>query len=130
MAIDKAGIATLRSSGSAIKSGQLGHMTERARKCPSDMVPALPRRKIQYTTSQVTGVAIPVATAKPTKWVQLLPPNVYVPGGLVGSPCSPRDSQESSPTPHFKSINSLALRFLHSPTLRSIQDHWKNHSLY
>ena len=37
--------------------------------------------------------------------------------GLVGSPCSPRDSQESSPTPQFKSINSLALSFLHSPTL-------------
>ena len=36
--------------------------------------------------------------------------------GLVGSLCSPRDSQESSPTPHFKSINSLALSFLHSPT--------------
>ena len=34
--------------------------------------------------------------------------------GLVGSPCSPRDSQESSPTPHFKSINSLGLSFLHS----------------
>ena len=30
--------------------------------------------------------------------------------GLVGSPCSSRDSQESSPTPQFKSINSLALR--------------------
>ena len=29
--------------------------------------------------------------------------------GLAGSPCSPRDSQESSPTPQFKSINSLAL---------------------
>ena len=28
--------------------------------------------------------------------------------GLVGSPCSPRDSQESSPTPQFKSINTLA----------------------
>ena len=28
--------------------------------------------------------------------------------GLVGSPCSPRDSQESSPTPQFKSISSLA----------------------
>ena len=27
--------------------------------------------------------------------------------GLVGSLCSPRDSQESSPTPQFKSINSL-----------------------
>ena len=48
---------------------------------------------------------------------------------LVGSPCSPRDSQESSPTPQFKSINSLALSFLHSPTLTSIHDHWKNHSL-
>ena len=49
--------------------------------------------------------------------------------GLVGSPCSPRDSQESSPTPQFKSINSLVLSFLHSPTLTSIYDHWKNHSL-
>ena len=39
------------------------------------------------------------------------------------------DSQESSPTPQFKSINSLALSFLHSPTLTSIYDHWKNHSL-
>ena len=37
--------------------------------------------------------------------------------------------QESSPTPQFKSINSLALSFLHSPTLTSIHDHRKNHSL-
>ena len=43
--------------------------------------------------------------------------------GLVGSPCSPRDSQESSPTPQFKSINFLELSFLHSPTLTSIHDH-------
>ena len=49
--------------------------------------------------------------------------------GLIGSPCSPRDSQESSPTPQFKSINSLVLSFLYSPTLTSIHDHWKNHSL-
>ena len=49
--------------------------------------------------------------------------------GLVGSPCSPRDSQESSPTPQFKSINSSVFSFLHSPTLTSIHDHWKNHSL-
>ena len=48
---------------------------------------------------------------------------------MVGSPCSPRDSQESSPTPQFNSINSLALSFLHSPTLTSIHDYWKNHSL-
>ena len=49
--------------------------------------------------------------------------------GLVGSPCSPRNSQESSPTPQFKSINSSVLSFLYSPTLPSIHDHWKNHSL-
>ena len=29
--------------------------------------------------------------------------------GLVGSPCSPTGSQESSPTPQFKSINSSVL---------------------
>ena len=56
-------------------------------------------------------------------WVDLLQ------NGLVGSPCSPRDSQESSPTSHFKSINSSVPSFLHSPTLTSIHDHWKNHSL-
>ena len=38
--------------------------------------------------------------------------------GQVGSPCSPRDSQESSPIPQFKSINSSALSLLHSPTLK------------
>ena len=50
-------------------------------------------------------------------------------GQTVGSPCSPRDSQESSPTPQFKNINSLAFSFLHSPTLTSIHDQWKNYSL-
>ena len=49
--------------------------------------------------------------------------------GLVGSPCSSRDSQESSPTLQFKSINSRVLSFLYSPILTSIRDHWKNHSL-
>ena len=49
--------------------------------------------------------------------------------GLVGSPCSPRDSQESSPTPQFKGINFSVLSFLQSPTLTAIHDHWKNHSL-
>ena len=37
--------------------------------------------------------------------------------------------KESSPTPQFKSINSSALSFLHSPILTSIHDPWKNHSL-
>ena len=49
--------------------------------------------------------------------------------GLVGSPCSPRDSQESSPTTQLKSINSSVLSLLHSPTLTSIHDHRKKHSL-
>ena len=48
--------------------------------------------------------------------------------GLVGSPCSPRDSQESSPTPQFKSINPSVLSFLYSPTLTSTHDCWKNRS--
>ena len=53
----------------------------------------------------------------------------FLQDGLVGSPCSPRDSQESSPTPQFKSMSSLTLSFLHSPTLTSVHDYWRNHSL-
>ena len=47
---------------------------------------------------------------------------------LVWSPCSPRNSQESSLTPQFKSINSSVLSLLHSPTLTFIRDYWKKHS--
>ena len=43
-------------------------------------------------------------------------------------PCSPMDSQESSSTPQFESISSLALSFLYGPTLTSGRDYWKNHS--
>ena len=49
--------------------------------------------------------------------------------GLVGSPCSPRDSQESSPKPQFESISTAVLSLLHIPTLTSIHDHRKNHCL-
>ena len=45
------------------------------------------------------------------------------------SPYSPRNSQESSPTPCFKSINSSVLSLLYGPTLTVIHDYWKNHSL-
>ena len=48
---------------------------------------------------------------------------------MVGSPYSPRDSQESSLTPQFKSINSSVLSLLHSPTLTSIHDYWKTIAL-
>ena len=48
---------------------------------------------------------------------------------LVLYPCSPRVSEESSPTPQFKSISSWALNFLCHLTLTSIHDHWLHHSL-
>ena len=38
------------------------------------------------------------------------------------------DSQESSPAPQFKRINSSAVSLLYGPTLTSIHDYWKNHS--
>ena len=59
---------------------------------------------------------------------QWTPRTDFLKNGLVRSPCSPRDLQESSPTPQFKSINS-ALSFFYSPTLTSIHDYWKNHNL-
>ena len=43
---------------------------------------------------------------------------------------TPKSSKASIlQAPQFKSINSSVLSFLHSPTLTSIHDHWKNHSL-
>ena len=52
----------------------------------------------------------------------------FLQDSLVWSTCSPRDSQESSPTPQFKSMISSALSFIYCPTFISIHDHWKNHS--
>ena len=40
----------------------------------------------------------------------------------------PRDSQESSPPPQFKSINSSVLSLLYGSPLTSVHDYWKNHS--
>ena len=60
------------------------------------------------------------------------PSNEY--SGLISfrmdwlDPPSPRDSQESSPTPQFKSINSSTLSFLYGPVLTSIHDYWKKQS--
>ena len=79
----------------------------------------------QFFTSGVQSIGISASTS-------VLPMNTLdwsLEDGLVGSPCSPRDSQESSPTPQFKSINSSVLSLLYSPTLTSIHDDWKTHSL-
>ena len=54
----------------------------------------------------------------------VLPMNIwtdFLQDRLVGFPCSPRDSQGSSLTPQFRSINSLVLSFLYSPTFCIVQ---------
>ena len=61
-----------------------------------------------YTPMEIT---LPSSTITPST-ISLRAP--------MKSLCSPRDSQESSPTPQFKSINSSALSFLYSPTFTSI----------
>ena len=47
---------------------------------------------------------------------------------LVWSPCSPRDSQESSPASQFKSITSSVLSLLYDPILTSTPEYWRNRS--
>ena len=49
--------------------------------------------------------------------------------GLAGSPCSPRDSQESSLTPQVKSINSLVFSLLYGLILTPIHGYWKKPQL-
>ena len=78
----------------------------------------------QFFTSDGQSIGVSVSGS-------ILPMNIqdwFPLDRLVGSSCSLRDSQESSPTPQFRSINSLGLSFLYSPTLTSIHDHWKNQS--
>ena len=62
----------------------------------------------------------------------VLPMNIqgWFPLGLTGLIfCSPRDSQESSPTPQFENISSLVLSLLYGPTLTSIHDTGKTIAL-
>ena len=93
--------------------------------CPQSLPASesFPMSQIFAWSGQSTGVsALASFLPKNTQgWSSL--------SGLVGSSCSPRDSQETSPIPQFKTINSSELSFPHSPTLTSIHDHWKNHSL-
>ena len=79
----------------------------------------------------------PNESALPIRWPKywsfsfsISPSNEY--SGLISFRIDwfdPRDSQESSPAPQFKSIHSSVLSFLHSPTLTFLHDYWKNHSL-
>ena len=53
----------------------------------------------------------------------------FLQDGLDGSLCSPKDSQQSSPTPQFKRIKTLVLSLLYGPTLTSICNDWKTIAL-
>ena len=91
--------------------------------CPQSLPSAesFPMSQLFAWGGPSTGVSASVSAS-----VSFPPKNdglILLQNGLDGSPCSPGDSQESSPTPQFKSINSSALSFLHSPTLTSIHDH-------
>ena len=83
---------------------------------------SFPRSPFLASGSQSIGVSASTS---------VLPVNIqgWFPLGLTGwiSLCL-RDSQESSPTPQFRSIYSSVFSFLHGPTLTSIHDYWKNHS--
>ena len=82
-----------------------------------------------FTMSLFFASCGPSIGASPSALV--FPMNIqnWFPLGLTGLiSCSPTDSQESSPTPQFESINSSVLSFLYGPALTSIHDYWKNHS--
>ena len=71
-------------------------------------------------TSGGQGIAVSASTS-------VLPMNTQDWSPLGWTDCiflQSRDSQEPSPTPQFKSINSSVLSFLFSSTLTSIHDHW------
>ena len=62
---------------------------------------------------------------------QWTPRTYLLQDGLVGSPCSPRDSQESSPTPQFKSINFFSAQLSsqsnsHIHTCHFMANRWGN----
>ena len=62
----------------------------------------------QFFTSGGQSIGASISTST-FQWIFR---NDFLQNGLVWSPCCPRDSQESSPTPQFKNINSSALSLI------------------
>ena len=92
--------------------------------CPQSFPASASFQMSQLFTSGSQNIGVSASTS-------VLPMNTqdwFPLGWTAGSPCSPRDSQESSPTPQFKTINSLELSFLYSQTLIYKHNYWKNHS--
>ena len=105
----KGGVAGCLSPGTSVALTVLGQIVRHSR--------------LQYPLLRESGSITPLAGT-------FLQPARNSASQMAGPPCSPRDSQESSPTPQLKSINSLALSFLHSPTLISIHDQWRKPQLW
>ena len=78
----------------------------------------------QLFTSASQNIGVSASTS-------VLPMNIqdWFPLGLTGLILQLGDSQDSSPTPHFKGIISLALSFPYGATLTCIHDHWKTIAL-
>ena len=94
--------------------------------CPLSFPPSGSFQMSQLFASGGQSIGVSASTS-------VLPMNIqdWSPLGWTGwiSLQSKGLSQESSPTPQFKSINSSALSFIYSPILTSIHYYWKNHSL-
>ena len=96
--------------------------------CPHLLLPSV------FPSIRVFSIELALCIRWPKYWnfsFSISPSNEY--SGLISFRMDWLDllavqgTQEFSPTPQFKSINSLALSFLYGPTLTSIHDYWKNH---
>ena len=81
-----------------------------------------PMSQLLASGDQNIGVSASVLPMNVQGWFSL--------SWLVRSPCCQRDSQQSSPAPQFKSINSLPCSLLYGPTLTSVHNYWKKTQLW
>ena len=93
--------------------------------CPQSFLASGSFQMSQLFASDGQTIGVSASTSVPPKNTQDWSPLEWTRWTSLQS----KDSQESSPTPQFKSVNFSVLSFLHSPTLTSIHDHRKNHSL-
>ena len=104
---------------------QPSHPTTNLSSCPQSFLPSGSFQMSQLFASGGQSIGVSASTSVLPKNTQDWSPLEWT--GWIS--WNPRDSQESSPTPQLKSINSSVLSFLCSPTLTYIHDYWKNHSL-
>ena len=92
--------------------------------CPQSFPASGSFQMSQFFTSSGQNIGVSVSTS-------VLPMNTQdwsLLGWTGWISLQSKDSQESSPTPQLKSIDSSVLSFLCDPTVTSIHDSWKNHS--